>query len=190
MKEKIEAQNVSSIGIKFHQSIEDDERKIADEEDIIFNTQSFNQIMEASFRISVKQAISIESATREKQRQVSKLVTKTLVKYIHIDTVPEQPNNLTDIRQPRGFLSAERHSKTTPEDLSKRWGISVAQEALTMKSTTHKLVILAIMPLSRRYRADHMFNVKRIQCTIATDTMHGKVNSIHGEYYCQVLGNK
>ena len=41
--EDIEAQNVSSIGIKFHQSIEDDERQVADEEDIIFNTQRFNQ---------------------------------------------------------------------------------------------------------------------------------------------------
>ena len=30
VKEEIEAQNVSSIGIKFHQSIEDDERQIVD----------------------------------------------------------------------------------------------------------------------------------------------------------------
>ena len=59
VKEEIEAQNVSSIGIKFHQSIEDDERKIADEEDIIFDTQSFNQILVTSVWISRKQAIAI-----------------------------------------------------------------------------------------------------------------------------------
>ena len=67
MKEDIEAQNVSSIGIKFHQSIEDDECQIVDEEDIIFNIQRFNQILVASVLVSGKQAIGIEIATREQQ---------------------------------------------------------------------------------------------------------------------------
>ena len=80
MKEEIEARNVFIIGIKFHQSIEDDEHKITDEEDIIFNTQRFNQILVASVQISGIQEIVIESATREQQRQVSKLVTEKLVK--------------------------------------------------------------------------------------------------------------
>ena len=35
-----------------------------------------------------------------------------------------------------------------------------------------------------------MFNIKMLQCTIATYTMHAKFNSIHGDYYCQVFGNK
>ena len=35
-----------------------------------------------------------------------------------------------------------------------------------------------------------MYNVKILQCIIAMDTMHAKVNSIHGEYYCQLSGNK
>ena len=42
-----------------------------------------------------------------------------LVKDIHIDAVPEQPNNPTDIIQPQDFLSEERHSKTKLEDLIK-----------------------------------------------------------------------
>ena len=73
----------------------------------------------ASVQISVKQEIVIESATREQYRQVAKVVREKLVKDIHIDTVPELPNNQTIIRQPQAFLSAERHSNTTPEDLSK-----------------------------------------------------------------------
>ena len=64
VKEEIEAQNVSSIGIIFHQSIEDDELQIVDEEDIILSTQCFSQRLVASVRISGKQEISIESATR------------------------------------------------------------------------------------------------------------------------------
>ena len=82
----------------------------------------------------------IESSTREQQRQVAKLVTERLVKYIHIDTLPEPINNPTGIRQPRAFLSEERHSNTTPEYLRKRWWISVVQAALTLKATTQKLV--------------------------------------------------
>ena len=76
MKEEIEARNVSSIGIKFHQSIEDDERQIAYEEDIIFNTQSFNQRLVDSVQISGKWAILIEIATREQQLQLDKMVTE------------------------------------------------------------------------------------------------------------------
>ena len=36
----------------------------------------------------------------------------------------------------------------------------------------------------------YMFNVKRLQYKIATDIMHAKLNSIHGNYYCQLFGNK
>ena len=67
MKKDIEAQNLSSIGIEFHQLVEDYEHQIVDEEDIIFNTQRFNQILVASVQISWKQAIEIESATRKQQ---------------------------------------------------------------------------------------------------------------------------
>ena len=35
-----------------------------------------------------------------------------------------------------------------------------------------------------------MFNVKRLQYIIATETIKAKANFIHGDYYCQVLGNK
>ena len=69
-------------------------------------------------------------------------------------------------------------------------GISFVQAALILKATTQKLVWLAIVPLSCRYQADRIFNVKRLQCTITTDNMHARVKSIHGDYYCQVFGNK
>ena len=76
VKEEIEAQNGSSIGIEFHQSIEYYKRKIVDEEDIIFNIQRFNQRLVDSVQISGKWAILIEIATREKQLQLDKMVTE------------------------------------------------------------------------------------------------------------------
>ena len=131
---------MSIFGIKFNQSTEDDEHKLSYEEDIILNTQSLNQRMVSSIQISGKQAIAIYSATREQQRQVSKLVMELLVKTIHIDTVPDPPKNPTNIRQPQYFLLAEQQLNKTPADLSKRWEINNEQAALTLKATTQKLV--------------------------------------------------
>ena len=76
------------------------------------------------------------------------------------------------------------------EDLSERWGLSISQAALTLKATTQKLTRSAIMPLERRYRADWMFNVRRIHGKMSTNTMDARCQSIHDGKYCQVFGNK
>ena len=71
---------MSSIGIKFHQSIEDYERQIANDEDIIFKTQCFNKRLVVSVLISGKQAIAIESGIsvlRTKVQRVAYLETCT-----------------------------------------------------------------------------------------------------------------
>jgi hypothetical protein len=51
-----------------------------------------------------------------------------------------------EIKAPYTFLSSERHSNTTPEDLSERWGLSIAQAAMTLKATTRHLLRSALMP--------------------------------------------
>jgi len=71
----------------------------------------------------------------------------------------------------KSFISKHRYSSMIPEDLSKRWCISVAQAAKTLKATTRKFVRLALMPLARRYRVDRMFMVNSIRGSITTDTM-------------------
>ena len=55
---------------------------------------------------------------------------------------------------------------------------------------THKLTRSAIMPLARRYRADQMFDVRRIHVTMSTYTMDDICQSIHEKNYCQVFGSK
>ena len=55
---------------------------------------------------------------------------------------------------------------------------------------TKKLTRSAIMPLTRRYRADRMFDVRRIYGTMSTKTMDTRCQSINDEKYCQVFGNK
>ena len=91
---------------------------------------------------------------------------------------------------PRTFLSENRHSITTSEYLSEIWGLSISQAELTLKVTTQKLTRSEIMPLVRRYRANWMFDVRRIHGTMSTNIMDARYQSIHDENYCQVFGNK
>ena len=74
----------------------------------------------------------------------------------HKDSSPIHLNNQTNSI----FISSEQHSNTTPEDLSERWIISVAQAKLTLKATTQCIKISLVTPLSRRYRGYRMFGVK------------------------------
>ena len=60
----------------------------------------------------------------------------------------EQADILTGMGLPRTFLSSNWHSSTTPEDLSERWGLCLAQAKLILKATTHKLVRSAVIPLA------------------------------------------
>ena len=81
---------------------------------------------------------------------------------------------MKDVSIPQKFLSENRHSSTTEEDLSKIWGISISQAALTLKETTQKLTRSAIMTLTRRYRDDQTFDVCRIYRTMYTNTMDAR----------------
>ena len=154
------------------------------EEDTIFDTQPFNDQLVASVRITADQAMIAESKEEQRKRTVAKLISATNKKPDQADdTAPEAPIDPATIKVQNTFLSSERHTNTTAEDLSKRWSISVAQAALTLKSTNQILKRSALMPLSRRYRADRMFGVKKLNCMMATDTLDARVKSIHGQQY-------
>ena len=86
----------------------------------------------------------------------------------------DHPYKPEEFKQQHTFISSEQHNNTTPEDLSERWSISIAQAKLTLKATTQRLKISAVMPLIRRYRVDRMFGVRRLYFIMATYTMHAK----------------
>ena len=102
----------------------------------------------------------------------------------------EGPLSEDQIMGPRIFVSTDRHSNTTPEDLSEIWGISVEQARMTLDSTTQHHVRSAVLPLSRRYRMDRMYEPKRLRCDMASDTMDPRCPGLHGNRYIQVFGNK
>jgi hypothetical protein len=56
---------------------------------------------------------------------------------------------IIDVPSQRTFISKERHSAVTAEQLSKRWNIGLAQSKQTLWVTTQRGVRSAILPLSR-----------------------------------------
>ena len=72
------------------------------------------------------------------------------------DVTQEQEGVIPDIGLPSTVLSPKIHSITTPEDLRKLWGLSLAQADLTLKTTTQRLTRLTIMTLAQRYRTKTM----------------------------------
>ena len=69
----------------------------------------------------------------------------------------------SDLPGHKTFISKQRHSAVTPELLSERWSIGLTQAKQTIKVTTQRGVRSAILPLSRRYRTDRMYNQKRLR---------------------------
>ena len=78
----------------------------------------------------------------------------------------------------------------TPADISERWYVGLSQANTTLNATTQQLVHSALLPLSRRYQADRMYERPRIRGTIYTDTMGGQHKSLDGNKYAQVFANE
>ena len=74
-------------------------------------------------------------------------------------------------------------------DISERWSIRLSQANSSLNATTQRLVRSALLPLSRQYRADRMYERLRIHGTIYTDTMGGQHKSLDGNRYAQVFAN-
>ena len=96
----------------------------------------------------------------------------------------------TDVPILKSFQSSDRHTDVSPEDLSERWGISVATAIKTLAKTTQRFLRSAVLPLSRRYRVDRVFTRKTLKGQWSTDTMDGRCTSIEGNKYAQVFANK
>ena len=100
------------------------------------------------------------------------------------------PEVLNDVPSRRTFVSNERHRSVTPEELSETWCIGLEQARNTVKITTQKGTRSAIRPLSRRYRADRVFERPLLRGHFYSDTMDGRHKSLDGNKYAQIFANK
>ena len=95
-----------------------------------------------------------------------------------------------DIPSRRTFVSTERHVKVSAELLADRFGIGPKRAQRTLRVTTQRGVRSAILPIGRRYRADRVFEVKRLSGKFATDTAYGKFKSLRSNVGCQIYSHK
>ena len=90
------------------------------------------------------------------------LLSPTFAKLREAYRIAESTSILTDIPLRHTFISSKRHSRVTAEDLAERWLIGLNQARATMHATTQRGLRSALLPLSRRYRADKILNIRRL----------------------------
>ena len=118
----------------------------------------------------------------------SRVMICTICGWLHLWLSPRWPI----ARSQDVHFYRKGHTNTSPEDLSETWGISVEQAQLTLNATTQRHGRSAIMPLSKKYRLDRMYEPKRLRCNMymSPDTMDPRCVGMHGDWYCQGFGNK
>ena len=96
------------------------------------------------------------------ERMIEGIVSQTR----KINEIYAGPSKEYEMDTSRTFISSNRHSSITPEDLSENWSISVHQAKMILDATTRKLIRSAVMPISRRYQVDRMFGFRRLDYVV------------------------
>jgi hypothetical protein len=81
-------------------------------------------------------------------------------------------------RSIQGMASRHRHSEITPERISKLFGIGLNKAHQLLRVTTQRGVRMAVNPITRRYRVDHLdLNLNRLKGVWEVDWLLSKVKS-------------
>ena len=176
VQEELAMRSIASVSSVQEDNLHDIGHKHGLEEDDDYDNCIFDIGTMASRMIS---SVRVNATPTTEQVRISEL-KRTTTKVNHDD----------ELFAPMTFQSSQRHSSVNAGTLSERWGISVAQAALTLKATTQKYVRSALLPLARRYRVDRMFGQRSFKAHVYTDTMDARVQSIHGNRYGQVFATK
>jgi Reverse transcriptase (RNA-dependent DNA polymerase) len=120
--------------------------------------------------------------------------SRRLIKSVQVSLPSPQKTNisaiLSDTSVPPTFSSEDRRAEVTPQTLSDRWMVGLQQATLTLKNTTQRYVRSALLPLARRYKADRIFHLPRLQGEWFTDTVFGRVKSKDGNTCGQIFANE
>ena len=132
--------------------------QINSEEVITHDIEEFHHRLLSSVRVTKNSALKSNILEKKRKCEVAasmsevkridyekaKIMASRIVSDIMSDNKEEKSGPLIEIEEepiqdidlPKTFLSANRHSSTTTEYLSERWGLILAQAALTLKATT------------------------------------------------------
>ena len=118
--------------------------------------------------------------------------SRRLVASCRVLSIPEKrkiQEVLTDVIGPPTFVTQDRRADVSPQSLADRWMIGLEQAKLTLKSTTQRYLRSALLPTSRRYKADRIYLQPRLQGEWFTDTVFGTVKSKDGNNCGQIFAN-
>ena len=88
--------------------------------------------------------------------------------------------NISDISvPPQTFMSQDWKSFVDPDSFSDKCLIGRQQAQQTIQVTTQRGIHSAVLPLSRRYRADRFYQRKRLDGHFYTDTYYARSKSLH-----------
>ena len=99
-------------------------------------------------------------------------------------------DNTKEMTARRSYTSKGRHNKITSTQLAENWCIGFRRAEATIEATTQNLTRSAILPISRRYRADRNYNIKRLNSKFSTDTIYGELKSLLQNVAAQVYTTK
>ena len=117
-----------------------------------------------------------------------KAFVEALVRQVNVATTirpdPEEEKRRVNVRM---LGSKTRHSKVSPEDLSRKWAIGLDTARKTLKATTQYGVRKGVHPLTRRYRVDHLdLHRRRLNTRFYTDTLFSRNKSGRSNTCAQV----
>ena len=111
-----------------------------------------------------------------KERLIEKVITG---KYTDHD-------NTNEMIARRSYTSKGRHKKITSTQLAKNWCIGFRRVEATIEATTQNSTRSAILPISRRYRVDRNYNIKRLNSKFSTDTIYGETKCCCTSIYDEI----
>ena len=123
--------------------------------------------------------------------ELLKSINPSLVMLKEMSTRYIKANNYIDVTAEdiparRSFISSDRHKKLTAESIAELWGIGKSRAMATIDATTQNGTRSAILPLSRRYRVDRRYNIKRLEGDFSTDSLYADIKSLIGNKYAQI----
>mgnify|MGYP003502375870 FL=1 len=144
------------------------------------STRQANIASRTNARTEVEKHGEIEATLAKISRVYSEEGFRSgLISAVHIATTyREDIDKREDERKAYGVITNERHSKVTPEELSRKWNVGLQTAKDTLRVTTQKGIRTAIHPMTRRDRVDHLhLHRQRLKGTWYTDTLLSKVKS-------------
>ena len=108
-------------------------------------------------------------------------MAERIVSHVNVWTTKSQPSIDSVVRSAHELVSLTRHSKITPELISKLFCVGIPKAKEMLEETTQKGIRQAIHPLTRRYRVDHL-NLHRNELggQWTLDHLESRVKSIRG----------